>query len=74
MAARSRTPSTPEAGDYVGLRAASKLSGIPESTLRSYARSGQIRAYRTPSRRLWFKPSDLAGLFAPVVPNQPERG
>jgi hypothetical protein len=61
------TPTTPS-GDYVGLRTASAMTGIPESTLRSYAATGKVAAYRTPSRRLWFKPSDLDALYVPVVP------
>jgi hypothetical protein len=61
------TPDNPS-GDFIGLRAASQLSGIPESTLRSYAATGKVAAYRTPSRRLWFKIRDLDALYVPVVP------
>jgi len=55
-------------GAYIGLRAGSAMSGIPESTLRAYVASGRVPVYRTPSRRLWFRPADIDALFTPVVP------
>jgi hypothetical protein len=55
-------------GEYEGLRTASARSGIPQSTLRHYVASGRVPAYRTPSRRLWFRPADIDALFTPVVP------
>jgi len=55
-------------GDYEGLRATSARFGIPQSTLRAYVASGRVAAYRTPSGRLWFKPTDVDKLFTPVTP------
>lgn len=62
-----KTRATPT-GEYVGLKDASDLTGIPESTLRAYVASGRLTGYRIPSRRLWFKPSDLDGLYVKVEP------
>jgi hypothetical protein len=49
---------------YVGLRAASRLTGIPESVLAAQARTDDDRSRTAPRARLWFSIDNLDALRA----------
>ena len=57
-------------GEFIGLREATAQYGIPYSTLRGYVSTGRLRAFKTPNRKVWIRPADVAALFIPVEPSE----
>jgi hypothetical protein len=55
-------------GEHVGYCEAAKRFRIPENTLRGYVRTGLLRSFKTPNRRVWLKVRDIEALFEPVTP------
>lgn len=62
----------PEHGEFIGLNEVMRRwPGLAYSSLRAYIRSGRLPAFRTPSGKLWVRPTDVAALFTPVQPTPP---
>jgi helix-turn-helix, Psq domain len=57
-------------GEFIGLRQATGQYGIPYSTLRSYVSDGRLPAFKTPNRKVWIRPADVAALFIPIDPKE----
>jgi predicted site-specific integrase-resolvase len=52
------------------LREATAQFGIPYSTLRAYVSSGKLAGFKTPNRKVWIRPADVAALFIPIDPQE----